>query len=275
MFNIHTKESLTVTFKRDGKYDQDALKKLNHFMRDWRAEAETNMDPALIDLIWSLHEKLGSHEPIHLISGYRSAATNASLRKKGGGQAKKSQHIQGRAADIHFPDVAVKTLRNSALVQEVGGVGYYVSELKAHLRAILGLDRPVRVGILGAGNLGLALADYQGFKEEGFVIVGLFDKAPSKVGGRSRDGVRISDVAEFARLACAGKIDIAAVAVPAADAQNVVNLIVECGVRAILNFSPGALRVPRGVKLKNVDLTVSLESLSFFLARGDASVPIR
>ena len=64
-------------------------------------------------------------------------------------------------------------------------------------------------------------------------------------------------------------------AVPADAAQSVVNLIVECGVRAILNFSPGALRVPPGVKLKNVDLTVSLESLSFFLARGEASVPIR
>jgi len=125
LYNIHTKESLTVTFKRDGKYDEDALKKLNHFMRDWRADAETKMDPALIDLVWTLHETLGSHEPVHLISGYRSAATNASLRKKGGGQAKKSQHIQGKAADIHFPDVAVKTLRNSALVREVGGVGYY------------------------------------------------------------------------------------------------------------------------------------------------------
>ena len=125
LYNIHTKESLTVTFKRDGKYDEEALKKLNHFMRDWRAEAEIRMDPALIDLVWTLHETLGSREPVHLISGYRSAATNASLRKKGGGQAKKSQHIQGKAADIHFPDVAVKTLRNSALVREVGGVGYY------------------------------------------------------------------------------------------------------------------------------------------------------
>jgi uncharacterized protein YcbK (DUF882 family) len=125
LYNIHTKENLTVTFKRDGKFDQDALAKLNHFMRDWRADAETKMDPALIDLIWTLHETLGSTEPVHLISGYRSAATNASLRKKGGGQAKKSQHIQGKAADIHFPDVAVKTLRNSALVREVGGVGYY------------------------------------------------------------------------------------------------------------------------------------------------------
>jgi uncharacterized protein YcbK (DUF882 family) len=125
LYEIHTKESLTVTFKRDGKYDQEALKQLNHFMRDWRRDEETTMDPALIDLIWTLHKQLGSHEPVHLISGYRSATTNASLRKKGGGQAKKSQHIQGRAADIHFPDVAVKTLRNSALVHEVGGVGYY------------------------------------------------------------------------------------------------------------------------------------------------------
>jgi len=125
LYEIHTKETLTVTFKRDGKYDEEALKKLNHFMRDWRSDQETKMDPALIDLIWTLHKELGSKQPIHLISGYRSAATNASLRKKGGGQAKKSQHILGKAADIHFPDVPVKTLRNSALVQEVGGVGYY------------------------------------------------------------------------------------------------------------------------------------------------------
>jgi uncharacterized protein YcbK (DUF882 family) len=125
MFNIHTKESLTVTFKRDGKYDEAALKQLNTFMRDWRANQETKMDPALIDLIWTLHKQLGSHEPVHLVSGFRSATTNASLRRKGGGQAKKSQHIQGKAADLHFPDVAVKTLRNSALVQQVGGVGYY------------------------------------------------------------------------------------------------------------------------------------------------------
>jgi uncharacterized protein YcbK (DUF882 family) len=125
LYEIHTKERLTVTYKRNGKFDPEALKKLNHFMRDWRANEETNMDPALIDLIWTLHKQLGSQEPIHLISGYRSAKTNAALRKKGGGQAKKSQHIQGKAADIHFPDVPVKALRNSALVQEVGGVGYY------------------------------------------------------------------------------------------------------------------------------------------------------
>ena len=125
MFNIHTEESLTVTFKKEGRYDPEALKQLNRFMRDWRRDESREMDPELIDLIWTLHQQLGSNEPVHLICGYRSASTNAALRRKGGGQAKASQHILGKAADIVFPDVTVKTLRNSALVQEWGGVGYY------------------------------------------------------------------------------------------------------------------------------------------------------
>ena len=125
IFNIHTKETITVTFKKDGKYDEDALKRLNTFMRDWRAEKETKMDPELIDHIWMLHQQLGSKVPVHLICGYRTAETNSNLRKHGGGQAKRSQHILGKAADITFPDVPVKVLRNSALVWEWGGVGYY------------------------------------------------------------------------------------------------------------------------------------------------------
>ena len=94
-------------------------------MRDWRRNESREMDPELIDLIWTLREELGSKEPVKLISAYRSATTNNKLRRKGGGQAKNSQHIQGKAADIQFPDVPVKTLRNSALIQEWGGVGYY------------------------------------------------------------------------------------------------------------------------------------------------------
>ena len=104
-------------------------------------------------------------------------------------------------------------------------------------------------------------------------IVALFDTAAGKVGGRSRHGVRIHAVQDFQTFARAGEIDIAVVAVPADAAQETVDLAVASGIRAILNFSPGALKVPRGVKLKNVDLTVSLESLSFFLARGGADVP--
>jgi redox-sensing transcriptional repressor len=151
----------------------------------------------------------------------------------------------------------------------VRGVGYYVEELKRHLRMILGLDRTVRVAILGAGNLGLALADYPGFRQEGFAIVALFDADRSKVGRRSRGGVRIHEIAELRRLVRSESIDIAVVAVPAGAAQGVVNTAVQAGVRAILNFSPGTLKVPAGVKLKNVDLTMSLENLSFFLARGE------
>jgi len=125
LYNIHTKETASVTYKRDGNFDEAGLKQLNTFMRDWRRDVETKMDPELIDLIWTLHKQLGSQKPVYLISGYRSAETNAKLRWTRGGQARRSQHIQGKAADIHFPDVSIKTLRNSALVQEVGGVGYY------------------------------------------------------------------------------------------------------------------------------------------------------
>jgi redox-sensing transcriptional repressor len=128
----------------------------------------------------------------------------------------------------------------------------------------------VRVAILGAGNLGLALADYPGFRQEGFAIVALFDTERTKIGRRSKGGVRIHDIGEFRRLVRREQIDIAVVAVPADSAQAVVNTAVAAGVRAILNFSPGTLKVPLGVKLKNVDLTVSLESLSFFLARGES-----
>jgi uncharacterized protein YcbK (DUF882 family) len=125
IYNIHTKETVTATFKRNSRYDRDGLKRMNHVMRDWRRNEPTDMDPALLDLIWELHQALGSQKPIHLISGYRSPATNQQLRRTRGGQARRSQHTMGKAADIHFPDVSVKDLRNSALVREIGGVGYY------------------------------------------------------------------------------------------------------------------------------------------------------
>jgi redox-sensing transcriptional repressor len=152
----------------------------------------------------------------------------------------------------------------------VRGVGYYVKELRRHLRQILGLDRRVRVAIMGAGNLGLALADYPGFRLEGFEIVALFDAAREKVGQRSRGGVPIHDVRDLRRIVRRERITIAVIAVPADAAQIVVNAVVGAGIKAVLNFSPGALQVPQAVKLKSVDLTVSLESLSFFLAREHA-----
>jgi len=153
----------------------------------------------------------------------------------------------------------------------VRGIGYYVKELRRHLRQILGLDRGVRVAIIGAGNLGLALADYPGFRDDGFEIVALFDTLKEKIGRRSRGGVVIYDIRELKKVVKRESIGIAVVAVPAAAAQAAVQTVTSAGVKAILNFSPGAYRVPRGVKLKSMDLTVSLESLSFFLVQGEAS----
>ena len=185
-------------------------------------------------------------------------------------------------------DAGVKTISSQALAEQfhlnaaqirkdlayfgefgVRGIGYYVTELRRHLRQILGLDRGVRVAIMGAGNLGLALADYPGFRQEGFEISALFDNLREKVGQQSRGGVPIYDIHDLRKIARRDGIRIAVIAVPAPSAQQVLNLVIAAGIKAVLNFSPGALQAPPEVKLKSVDLTVSLESLSFFLARGD------
>ncbi len=149
----------------------------------------------------------------------------------------------------------------------VRGVGYVVEDLRRELRSILGLDRRLGVAIIGAGNLGLALADYPGFRREGFRIVALFDNLREKVGRVSRRGVEIYDINDLKEVARREGITIAVIAVPEVSARDVVQTVVRAGITAILNFSPGALRVPAHVKLKSVDLTVSLESLSFYLAR--------
>lgn len=151
----------------------------------------------------------------------------------------------------------------------VRGVGYYVKDLRRQLQHILGLDCGLTVAIMGAGNLGLALADYHGFKQEGFRVAALFDNLLEKVGTRSRNGIPIYDIRELKRVTKRENIAIAIIAVPIRSAQTVVDKVVLSGIKAILNFSPGSLRVPENVKMKNVDLTVSLESLSFYLARAD------
>ena len=179
--------------------------------------------------------------------------------------------ISSQALAEQFRLNAAQIRKDLAYFGEFGvrGVGYYVRDLKRHLRKILGLDRKLRVAILGAGNLGLALADYPGFRQEGFQIVALFDTLLDKVGQRSRGGVAIHDIHDLKKLVRRDAISIAVVAVPAPSAQRVVDLVVASGIKAVLNFSPGTLQVPPDVKLKNVDLTVSLESLSFYLARGE------
>ena len=149
----------------------------------------------------------------------------------------------------------------------VRGVGYYVKDLKRQLRQILGLNLHLKIAIMGAGNLGFALADYSGFRLEGFEIVALFDNLHEKIGQQSRGGVPIYDIKDLREIATREQIVIAVIAVPFSSAQEVVDKVVAAGIKAILNFSPEALRAPNDVKLKNVDLTVALESLSFYLAR--------
>ncbi len=180
--------------------------------------------------------------------------------------------ISSQALAEQFHLNAAQIRKDLAYFGEFGvrGVGYYVRDLRRHLRHILGLDRKLRVAIIGAGNLGLALADYPGFRQEGFEIAALFDNQREKVGQQSRSGVPIYDIADLRKFARREAVRIAVLAVPAQSAQRVVDLVVASGIKAILNFSPGALQIPDDMKLKSVDLTVSLESLSFYLARGDS-----
>ncbi|AHB49454.1 hypothetical protein W911_15305 [Hyphomicrobium nitrativorans NL23] len=124
-FHIHTKETITVLYKRNGSYIPDAMKKIDWIMRDWRRDESIKMDPKTIDIIWEMHRELGSQKPVSIISGYRSPATNTMLRKTRGGQAQRSHHMTGKAIDISFPDVPIRRMRYSAMIRERGGVGYY------------------------------------------------------------------------------------------------------------------------------------------------------
>jgi uncharacterized protein YcbK (DUF882 family) len=126
-YQTHTKESLTVTYMKDGRYVPSAMKKINRILRDWRRNEVTTIDPKTIDLVWELHADLGSNRPVHIVSGYRSPKTNAFLKRIGRKVAKRSQHMKGKAIDFYFPDVNTKMIRNSALPRRVGGVGYYRS----------------------------------------------------------------------------------------------------------------------------------------------------
>ncbi|HAF12328.1 MAG TPA: redox-sensing transcriptional repressor Rex [Blastocatellia bacterium] len=150
----------------------------------------------------------------------------------------------------------------------VRGVGYYVEDLREHITKILGLDKPHRVGIAGAGRLGTALADYKGFGRSNFSVVALFDNDEAKIGRRvGGDKLVIQDVKKIPRLVSEEGIDVMVIAVPARVAQKVLNQIMSAGIKAVLNFAPASLHARLDVKVKTVDLTTSLESLSYFLAR--------
>jgi uncharacterized protein YcbK (DUF882 family) len=131
--HIHTKENLTVTYKRNGRYDEDGLKQINHLMRDWREDEPIKMNPHLIDLLWEVHREVGASEPIRVICGYRSPGTNDKLRRRSSGVARASQHMRGNAIDFSIPGVALEDVRAAGLRSQRGGVGYYPSSGFVHM----------------------------------------------------------------------------------------------------------------------------------------------
>jgi len=154
----------------------------------------------------------------------------------------------------------------------VRGVGYFTDDLRANLTKILGLDKPHRVGIVGAGRLGTALANYNGLAKSNFAVVAMFDNDLEKVGQHiGPDRIPVFDVKKIAKVVREEGIDVCVIAIPARGAQRVLNQIMAADVKAVLNFAPAPLTGRLGVKVKTVDLTTSLESLSYFLARPQAS----
>lgn len=125
LYFLHTGERAEITYKRNGKYVRSGLNKINRFLRDWRRNEPTKMDPRLLDLVWEVYRESGSRKHIHVISGYRSPKTNSMLRKRGRGVASKSQHTYGKALDFYLPDVKLSKLRRIGLIKQAGGVGYY------------------------------------------------------------------------------------------------------------------------------------------------------
>jgi redox-sensing transcriptional repressor len=148
------------------------------------------------------------------------------------------------------------------------GVGYDIERLGTELKRILGLRGPRRFAIIGAGNLGSALAGYAGFEARGFRLAGLYDNNAARI-GHMVQGLRVRSIDDLAADHAREPIDIVVLAVPEAAAQTAADLAVAAGLRAILNFAPISLRVPPGLVLRDVDMTGELEYLSFWLAYMD------
>ncbi|MGH6754554.1 MAG: DUF882 domain-containing protein, partial [Bradyrhizobium sp.] len=121
----HSNEDLTVTFKRDGRYDEEALKKINYFLRDWRSQDQTTMDRHLFDILWEVYRDVDGKKPIQIISAYRSPATKSMLRRRSSGVARFSQHMLGHAMDFYIPDIPLEQIRAAGLRLQRGGVGFY------------------------------------------------------------------------------------------------------------------------------------------------------
>ncbi|MBC2709854.1 MAG: DUF882 domain-containing protein [Desulfosarcina sp.] len=132
-FNTHTGEGLSICYFKSGAYCTGAMQQINHILRDHRTGDIEAIDPRLINLLFTVKQRLGSNSPFHIISGYRSPQTNARLRKQSSGVAKFSYHMQGRAIDIRLPGCNTRKLRQVCLDLKLGGVGYYLRSDFVHV----------------------------------------------------------------------------------------------------------------------------------------------
>lgn len=148
------------------------------------------------------------------------------------------------------------------------GLGYQVAELTKRMRRILGLERDWRIVIVGIGKIGAALAQYEGFQQRGFRVVGLYDSDPAKI-GREMYALTVSSIDSLAEDNRERPVDIAVIAVPASAAQRVVDQVVAAGITGIMSFAPIQLHVPADVTLNTVNMAMELERLSFALSNKE------
>ncbi len=146
------------------------------------------------------------------------------------------------------------------------GLGYNTKALREEIAKILGLKKEWNIALVGVGNIGRALIDYQEFRKQGFIFKALFDKDPQKIGQEIK-GLRIYDINDACYVCKEKKIEIAIIAVPAKSAQSVVDALVSCGIRAFLNFAPITIKVPSDVTVKNENMSIELEALSYYLTQ--------
>ncbi|HAT18198.1 MAG TPA: redox-sensing transcriptional repressor Rex [Gemmatimonadetes bacterium] len=176
-----------------------------------------------------------------------------------------SEEMSGRSATT-----AAQVRKDLSLFGSFGkrGLGYAVTELAERLKKILGLDRRWRVALVGAGRIGSALVEYGGFAERGYDVVAIFDSDASKVGGKW-GGLCVRDISEFEAVSNDESVEMVILAIPVEAVPSVMEHVEKAGVRGILNFAPTKLKVPLGVAVKDVNMVMELEALSFAFSQED------
>jgi redox-sensing transcriptional repressor len=176
-----------------------------------------------------------------------------------------SEEMSGRSATT-----AAQVRKDLSLFGSFGkrGLGYAVTELAERLKKILGLDRRWRVALVGVGRIGSALVEYGGFAERGYDVVAIFDSDASKVGGKW-GGLCVRDISEFEAVSNDESVEMVILAIPVEAVPSVMEHVEKAGVRGILNFAPTKLKVPLGVAVKDVNMVMELEALSFALSQED------